>query len=349
MGRASIDDYTHRRAGHCGSGAFRDLLEFHRLSYSSEPLSEGMVFGLSGGMGFHFFELPELDPPIYLVGRTADLERSLCLHLDIDLDLRQGDDPGEGWRWLRDALDRGAPTMVWADIKHLDYLRVRMHNTMHDIVVTGYDEEAGLAFVADNDRDRIESCSLESLAQARNSKAFPGPNRHATWLMDFPETLPDLPGAVALALRSAVANMRDAGQPIGGPNGAGGLDGVDAFAASYPTWPELFGSRLGAALKGLRIFIVKAGTGGAMFRSLQGRFLLEAGELLEDRQLIILGGLYTSLSAAWERLGESAADDDPRSGLELGLPQVHQIARLERRGVEAMERWLGSDDEHSRW
>lgn len=299
-----------------------------------------MVFGLSGGIGFHFFELSELDPPIYLVGRTADLERSLCLHLGIDLDLRQGDDPTEGWRWLRDALNRGAPTMVWADIKHLDYLRVRMHNTMHDIVVTGYDEEAGVAFVADNDRDRIESCSLDSLAQARNSKAFPGPNRHATWLMDFPETLPDLRAAVGLALRSAVANMRDAGQPIGGPNGAGGLDGVAAFAASYPTWPELFGAKLGAALAGLRIFIVKAGTGGAMFRSLQARFFFEAGELLEDRELIVAGGLYTSLSQAWERLAESAAHEDPRRGLELGLPQIGEIARLERRGVEAMERWL---------
>ena len=216
VGQAVVDNYTHRRAGHCGSGALRDLLEFHRLSYSSEPLSEGMVFGLSGGLGFHFFELPELDPPLYLVGRTADLEHGLCHNLDIDLDLRQGDDPQEGWRWLREALDRGKPTMVWADIKHLDYLRVRMHNTMHDIVVVGYDEEQGIALVADNDRDQIESCALDSLAQARNSSAFPGPNRHATWLMEFPERLPDLRRAATLALSSAVANMRDAGQPIDG-------------------------------------------------------------------------------------------------------------------------------------
>jgi len=344
VGQAVVENYTHRRAGHCGSGALRDLLEFHRLSYSSEPLSEGMVFGLSGGLGFHFFELPELDPPLYLVGRTADLEHGLCRNLDVALELRQGDDPQEGWRWLREALDRGKPTMVWADIKHLDYLRVRMHNTMHDIVVVGYDEEQGIALVADNDRDGIESCALDSLAQARHSNAFPGPNRHATWLMEFPEALPDLRHAVVLALRSAVANMRDAGQPIGGPHGAGGLDGVAAFAAGYPSWAEIFATKLDAALAGLRVFIVKAGTGGAMFRSLQAQFLTEAAELLGDEDLGAAGELYLSLSQAWERLAKAAAHDDPRLGFELGMPAVEEIAALERRGVEAMERWLGEGE-----
>jgi hypothetical protein len=264
MRRAVIESYPHRRAGHCGSGAFRDLLEFHGLSYLEEPLSEGFAFGLSGGLGFHYFELPELEPPIYLVGRTADLERGLCAHLGIELDLRRTDDATEGWRWLREELARGRPTMVWADIKHLDYLNVRMHNTMHDVVVVGYDEAEGVAHIADNDRDEIQRCSLESLARARNSDAFPGPNRHATWVMDFPPSLPPPREAIGAALGSAVANMRGSGEPIGGPNAASGLDGVAAFATSVPRWPELFGEKLAAALSGLRIFIVKAGTGGAM-------------------------------------------------------------------------------------
>jgi len=47
-------ELPHRRAGHCGSGALRDLLEFHRLSWSDRPLSEGMVFGLGAGLGFAY-------------------------------------------------------------------------------------------------------------------------------------------------------------------------------------------------------------------------------------------------------------------------------------------------------
>lgn len=45
--RASAD-FHHRVADHAASGALRDLLEHHRLSYAPEPLSEGTIFGLSG-------------------------------------------------------------------------------------------------------------------------------------------------------------------------------------------------------------------------------------------------------------------------------------------------------------
>lgn len=103
------------------------------------------------------------------------------------LDFRQTDDPDEGWAMLRSELDAGRPTMIWADIKHLDYLRVWMHNTMHDIVACSYDLDEGVALIADNDRDELQRCNLESLARARNSKALPGPNRHATWAMRWPD------------------------------------------------------------------------------------------------------------------------------------------------------------------
>ena len=72
---AAVAAYPHKRAGHCGSGALRDLLQHHRLSYADEPLSEGFVFGIAGGIGFYFFELPQMAPPIYMVGRTGELER----------------------------------------------------------------------------------------------------------------------------------------------------------------------------------------------------------------------------------------------------------------------------------
>jgi Butirosin biosynthesis protein H, N-terminal/Domain of unknown function (DUF4872) len=326
-------DFPHRRAGHCGSGALRDLLEFHHLSWGDEPLSEGMVFGLGAGLGFAYMALPEMEPPIYLVGRTAGLERDICEHLEIGLDLRQTDDPDEGWAVLREALHAGRPTMIWADIQHLEYLRVKLQMTMHDVVVTGYDEAGGVAFIADNDRDEIQRCSLPALARARNSHAFPGPNRHATWLMDFPDALPDARAAVAGALRGAIANMRGGG--VGLTTGAEGmgLAGVTAFAQAYPEWPERFEDRLDAAMRGLRVFIVKAGTGGALFRGLHAGFGHDAGSLLDDPALKDVGALYDELAAEWVAL---ANPDDHAAG----LPHVERIASLEADGVEAMERAL---------
>jgi hypothetical protein len=293
-----------------------------------------MVFGLGAGLGFAYVELPGMDPPLYLVGRTAGLERDICDHLGIGLDLRRTDDPEEGWATLKSALDAGRPTMVWADIRELEYLRVRLQMTMHDIVIVGYDEAEGVAFVADNDRDEIQRCSLAALARARSSDGFPAPNRHGAWLMDFPAALPEPEDAVRGALAGALANMRGGGETLTVPVDAMGLAGVQAFAAGFAGWPERFGEELDAALRGLRVFVVKAGTGGALFRSLHAGFLHDAGALLDDERLGAAGALYDELAAAWVAAAEAGSHD-------AAAPHVARAAELEAAGVAAMEDWLG--------
>jgi hypothetical protein len=339
-GRVEIP-YPHRRAGHCGSGAFRDLLEFHGLSWDGgAPLSEGMAFGLGAGLGFAYVELGDMEPPIYLVGRTAGLERDSCTHLGIDLDLRQTDDADEGWAWVREELDAGHPTMVWADIGELEYLNVRLRMTMHDIVVCGYDEVEDVAFIADNDRDDIQRCSLPALARARNSQAFPGPNRHGTWVMRFPPTLPGARATIGATVRDAVENMRGGGRSLLGSTAPMGLGAVAAIEAAFPAWPERFGARLPSALRGLRVFVVKAGTGGALFRSLHAEFLRDAGELLGDAGLTAAAVVYDECSAAWVAAAQAASGEDAdASHAAAGEPLAHACA-LEREGVEAMEAWL---------
>ena len=252
--------FPHRLAGHCGSGALRDLLEHHGLDYGRGPLSEGAVFGLAGGLGFLYLEVPQMTPPVYLVGRTAGLERDVAAHLGLGLEVRETDDPDEGWRWVRAEIDAGSPPMVWADIAELEYLRVRMANTRHDIVVVDYDDDEQVAFIADNDRDELQRCSYASLAAARSSTRLPGPEppRHVR-LRRGRSGCASPSEAVAAALDRAVANMRGGGELLGELPGGAGLEGVDDFAASYPAWPERFGEQLDRALSGLRVFIVKAG------------------------------------------------------------------------------------------
>ncbi len=336
--------FPHRKAGHCGSGAFRDLLEFHALSWSGEPMSEAMAFGLGGGLGLFFYELPEMDPPIYLVGRSGALERGICEHLGISLDLRRTDDPDTAWQWLRDELHADRPTLVNADIRELDYLRVRLSNTMHDIVVTGYDADEGVALIADNDRDEIQRCSLESLARARASHGFPGPSRHATWVMRFPDALPDPRVAVEAAVRQSVANMTSGAETLEGLDAGGGLPHVEQLATSYQEWPGRYGDRLNAALGGLWVFIVKAGTGGAMFRSLQAGFLRESAELLGDARLGRAADVYEELAGEWVALAAAVAGgrENAPPAHAAGLEHMAAIASLERSGTEAMAQCVGA-------
>lgn len=334
---SAIPQFPHRRAGHCGSGALRDLLEHHDLRYGDEPLSEGAVFGLAGGLGFLYLELQGMRPPFYVVGRTADLERDFATHLGIGLDVRETADPDEGWRWVRELVDAGTPPMVWADIGELEYLRVKMHNTRHDIVVVGYDDEQQIAWIADNDRETLQPCSLASLAKARNSEAFPGPNLHTTFVYDWGAELRDPALVTRDGIARAVANMRDDGaRPLAGLPGATGLAGVERFVEAYPDWPATFGDELPQALSGLRVFIVKAGTGGAMFRSLHAAFLKEMGALLGDERLSAAGEVYDELAQSWVALAEAITDGGHADGREF----VQRIGVLERQGVEAMEAWL---------
>jgi hypothetical protein len=236
--------------------------------------------------------------------------------------------------------------MVNADIMELDYLRVKLSNTMHDIVVTGYDEDEGVALIADNDREEIQRCSLESLARARASQGFPGPNHHATWVMRFPDALPEPRVAIERALAQSVSNMTDAAEGLAGLDPACGLDHVGQLAASYREWPQRYGDRLGAALGGLWVFIVKAGTGGAMFRSLQAGFLRESAALLDgDARVARAADVYEELAGEWVALAEAAAaarEGDPLAAHEAGLPRVEAIARLERDGAEAMAACLSA-------
>jgi hypothetical protein len=165
--------------------------------------------------------------------------------------------------------------------------------------------------------------------------------------MRFPEQLPDPRVAIERAVRQAVVNMTSGAEGLAGLESGCGLDHVASLAASYPEWPERYGSpeRLAKALGGLWVFIVKAGTGGAMFRSLQAGFLRESAELLDDSRLGGAADVYTELANEWVALADAAAEargGDAVAAHAAGLPHVEAVARLEREGAEAMARALST-------
>lgn len=328
-------DLPHALGDHCTSSALRDLLRLHGLSWDGRPLSEGMVFGLAGGLGFGFAELDWLVPPIYLIGRSAHFEANLCANLGIGGGLHQTDDPDEGWRLLRTELDEGRPTLIWTDIQELDYLDARYVNSMHAVVACGYDEDAGVALVADNDRDEVQALPLESLARARSSQGFPLPNRHGIWRLEFPAELPPAEEAVAAGVSQGVERMTRVHAEHVPP----GLERVEAFVESYPAWPERFGDSLESALRGLRAFVVKAGTGGALCRTLQARFLADAGTLLGDPRLEAMARTYARLALTWVELAEAVRDEDLHAAHAAGAGLLDRIRELEHRGVEEAVRW----------
>lgn len=330
-------DVPHAVAGHCGSGSLRDLLAWRGLSYDDEPMSEALAFALSGGLAFQYLRLEDDTPPIYLVGRTGDLEVTGCRRLGIDVQLRRTDDAGEGWRLVADELDAGRPVMINADILALPYLRVQLSNTRHSLLVTGYDADAGVAYLLDNDRAELQEVPLDVLDRARSTDGFPDPARYATYPMRFPERLPDLHEAARSACADTAANLEGgeglfpAGTLTGVVAEATGTSGVRSFVDDLATWGDVLSpEEQRAGLQALRIFVEKAGTGTGMFRRLQADGLREAGQRTGDEALLAAAGAWRVAADAWSALAAAAEE-----GLAAAVAAADELPALETRALEA--------------
>src|SRR5690554_287483 len=317
MTRVLIDPYPHQLGGHCGSGALRDLLHWADLGWDELPgrlPDEGLVFGLGGGLSFMYTRYPGLTPPIYLVGRNGDMELDFCRRLNIDTRRQQSEDADAAWRWVKREIDAGYPVMVWCDIAELPYLRVRLSNTRHDVVIIGYDDEQNTVFIVDNDREDVQEVPIEAFRRAHGSNGFPGPNHFATYPMRFPARLPDL----LTCARDAAAT---AARVLGGedsllfdvsilPEGslvASGVEGVQTFADDIITWPDqLTPEELTAAVKSIPVFVEKAGTGGGFFRRLQASFCRDVAQATGDVAFANAAETCQRSADAWSALGEIA-------------------------------------------
>jgi hypothetical protein len=337
---ASPDGPHHRVADHAASGALRDLLEHHRASYAPEPLSEGAVFGLSGALDLSVRIAATGVPPIDLDGRAPSLELDVCRHLGFEAQWIATDDPAAAWERLRDEIEAGQPTLVRADLGELDYQREHRHDTRHAIVVTGRDVPAGALWVLDHRFADPQRCTLGSLAAARASRGWPGPARHGMLRLRRPGRLAEPRAAVESALLRVVRSMRHPHRSAH-PHAISGLDGIDALVAAWPLLPELAGPRLGQALTALRFRIRDGGSGGALYRSLQARFLHDAAALLGSAQLGRAALACDDLADAWRAFAAATGDGDPACGHQVSAPWLERVRTLEHRHVEALEVQLG--------
>jgi hypothetical protein len=328
--------FHHRVADHAATGALRDLLEHHRLSYAPEPLSEGAVFGLSGAFDLAVRIAPHGVPAVDLDGRSAGLESELCAHLGIDAALQYSDDADEGWEALRAELDAGSPTLVRVDLRELDYRSGERHDTRHAIVVIGYDDRAQVAWVYDRCFPEPQRCTLQALACARASRWGGEPVRNAMLRLAPGSRLTDVRDAIDCALRRTVRSMREGRTPAF-PNVRSGLAGIDALADCWPELPAVAGPRLAETLTAIRFRIRESGTGGALYRSLQARFLHDAAALLGSAELGLAALVCDDLSDAWRALASATEGDDPQIAHRSAAASVRRVRILEHAHVEALE------------
>jgi hypothetical protein len=90
----------------------------------------------------------------------------------------------------------------------------------------------------------------------------------------------------------------------------------------------------------VRFRIRDGGAGGALYRSLQARFLHDAAALLGSPALGHAALVCDDLADAWRTLAAAIDEDDADLSLRVSNPWVQRIATLEHQHVEALEEHL---------
>ncbi|MBT4518436.1 MAG: DUF4872 domain-containing protein [Halieaceae bacterium] len=309
--RTLIKNYRNLTAGHCGSGAMRNLL-YH---YCNLELDEGVVFGLGAGLDTVFFTAKGIDPPFMLFGRGASMEADLANTLGIDYRETAQPDNDLAWQEVREEVIAGRPTMLSGDIFYLDYRDFKIHFPGHRFVLLGFDDEREQVYVADRTDVEPQTCSMGALRLSRNSPE--GLSSWNTW-GKFHSTVPrhSLPEACGLALHMTVQRMlgldksqHHAMEEFQGGLGnevAVGLAGLRTFADQLPLWSERDNAASHAQY--VENAIIKFGTGGGFFRDHFAAFIRWAKVQRPDLVNSDTVGLAEQAAAAWNDLTPTMRD-----------------------------------------
>lgn len=292
-----IEDYPHRTGEHCASTAMRNLLAHHGLD-----LSEGMVFGLSGGLGFFYLKNDELSPTRMFHGRTSTLEIDFARHTRIAQEHGQPVDDDVAWEELRARIDQGIPVMLSTDTFYLGYQNTTSHFPKHRAVAVGYDVEAGTVMLADRKLEEYQVVPMDELRRARNADDYP---------MSCGNEYDHFRGRVALGCPLREAIGRAIAHNVGVmrsrtdaaiPNAWTGVSAMRRLSEDFESWTSTkdwsWSSRFGYQV------VVKRGAGGHFFRSLYADFLRESASAVPA-----LGesGLPESMQSIAERWVEFAS------------------------------------------
>ncbi len=303
-----IENYRNIPAGHCGSGAMRNLI-YH---YTGLELEEGVVFGLGAGLDSVFFTYEGAEPPFMLFGRGSSMEVGLATTLGMDYAEQMQPDNDLAWEEVKEEVLAGRPTMLSGDILYLDYREFKVHFPGHRFVMLGFDEDKQEVYIADRIRPETEVCSMEGVRLSRNP-----PNAISTYNAwgKFSSTAQrnPLPDACGMALKMAVERMQgmDTSQKelmglVQGDQGGvleTGLKGLLAFSRAMENWPQQ--ANAAECAQYVDNAIIKYGTGGGFFRNHYAVFMLWAREQRPDLVSTVTVELTQEAADRWNALANT--------------------------------------------
>jgi hypothetical protein len=301
---------------HWETGTLRNILAYQGVKHDGKPLTEALLMGISGGMaaGYFTFEYGGIDPSLHFLtlflyngapGRVYE-------RLNIPKQMKQTDKPEKAVVNLLNALDAGNPALVWADMFSLPYNNLKPSEIMwgmFPLVVYGYDEEAGLVYVA----DRAHVPLTTAVADFTAARARIQSDKHRLVTVGAPD-LNMLPEAVKAGIEECVSGFLD--EPPKTPmKGKYGLDAFTRWAnllVDKKGWAKQFppGIKMYAILKSVYQYTHLWYTGGCGGRGVYADFLDEAAEILSKPALKDVATQYRAAANLWDDLYQALLPDN---------------------------------------
>lgn len=318
-----VAKFEHQQAAHCESGVMSALLKHAGL-----PLSEAMVFGLSGAIIFAYLPMIKLGglplisyrmPPGYIVKRLAK-------RLGIALHTQRFRSELESVESLREQLGAGHLLGLQTSVFWLPYMpeQMRFHFNAHNILVYGEDEQGFR--VSDPILEQAVTISADDLCKARFAKGPLAPRG----LAYFPTSVPanvDIDKLIHKSVTRSAKMMLHSPVPLAG---VAGIRRVSKIVRKFENRDPQDGKQFVGHMIRMQEEI---GTGGGGFRFLYAAFLQESGKRLQQQEFIECAEVFTDLGDEWRRYALFVAKMiKGRMPLDFGqlADQLQTVADMER-------------------
>lgn len=135
-----IQDFNQFGGKHCQTTALKSVLDYHGLY-----LSEEMLLGLGGGVGFIYWYMKLMPSPFIgtRYGKVEEFLLNICKRIGAEATLFQTTSVKKGYQELKKILREDEPVYVFVDMPYLPYLALpeMAHFGGHAVVVFGLDEQ----------------------------------------------------------------------------------------------------------------------------------------------------------------------------------------------------------------
>ncbi len=287
---------------HCETTALKRGLDYHGLS-----LSEEMLLGLGGGIGF-IYRYMKMMPAPFVGGRSGkgtDFVTNICHRIGAEVTIIETASAKKGYQELKALLSSGEPAVVYGDMAYLPYFALPevAHFGGHVFVVFSLDEEANKVHIYDRSRKPV-TVTIDDLARARGSKFPPFPPKHRLLRIGYPSKLGNLEAGIKESIRECCRGM------LKPPITNLGLKGMEKWSKLVMKWPKQFTglNLLGALMNGF-IYIETGGTSGSAFRPMYARFLEEASKAINQPALNEVAKLMRQSAAVWSQIASGLMPD----------------------------------------